>query len=112
MSSFQDIVLSIAVFFLIITLLIIGIALYRNRSTLSFPPVVADCPDYWIAQNDGKNNICSNGPHGMCRAAMAVACNPSHTTSFRSPRWPPHCTLQSSTSLACRVLSSDKAVFT
>ena len=60
MSSFQDTVLSVALFCLIITLLIIGIALYRNRASLAFPPVVADCPDYWIADGSGNNATCIN----------------------------------------------------
>jgi hypothetical protein len=60
MSSFQDTVLSVALFCLIITLLIIGIALYRNRASLAFPPVVADCPDYWIDSSDGNGASCKN----------------------------------------------------
>ena len=60
MSSFQDIVISLAIFFLIITLIIVGIALYRNRASLAFPPVVADCPDYWIDSSDGNGASCQN----------------------------------------------------
>jgi hypothetical protein len=65
---FQDTVLSVALFFLIITLLIIGIALYRNRASLAFPPVVADCPDYWTIDGSGNNATCLNVKDlGTCR---------------------------------------------
>lgn len=55
MSSFQSSVMSIAIFLLIVCLIIIGIALYRGKYNKEFPPVLANCPDYWIDESV-KNN--------------------------------------------------------
>jgi hypothetical protein len=60
MNSFQNIVISVAIFFLIITLLIIGFALYKNKSNFVFPPIIADCPDYWIDTLDQNGSTCKN----------------------------------------------------
>ena len=60
MSSFQDIVINIAIFFFIITIVIIGVSLYRNKASFSYPPVVADCPDYWIDSSVGNGSNCQN----------------------------------------------------
>jgi hypothetical protein len=46
--TFQKSVLSVAVVLLIICLIMIGIAMRNNKYDSDFPPVVADCPDYWI----------------------------------------------------------------
>jgi len=98
MSTFQDIVLSVAVFFLIITLLIIGIALYRNRSTLSFPPVVADCPDYWIDSSDGDGSSCKNVQNlGKSSCDKTMNFSTSHWSGDRGlcnkSRWAKSCDL-------------------
>ena len=56
MSTFQTTVMSIAVIFLIICLIFVGIALYRNKYTnTEFPPVVPMCPDFWYDESDKKN---------------------------------------------------------
>jgi hypothetical protein len=55
MSSFQSIVMSIAVVLLIICLIFVGISLYHGKYDKQFPPVMANCPDYWIDQSV-KNN--------------------------------------------------------
>jgi hypothetical protein len=59
MASFQKIVLVIAVFLLIITLVIIGVALGQAKSDESWPPLIGDCPDYW-ADLGGDGAKCVN----------------------------------------------------
>ena len=46
--SFQKSVLMVSVVLLIICLIMIGIAMYNNKYDSDYPPIVADCPDYWI----------------------------------------------------------------
>jgi hypothetical protein len=48
--------MSISVILLIICLIFVGIALYRNKYTnKDFPPVIASCPDFWNDESDKKN---------------------------------------------------------
>jgi len=45
--NFQSIVMIVAIIILIITLAMIGVSLSNLNSEVTYPPVVADCPDYW-----------------------------------------------------------------
>ena len=56
MVSFQTIVLIIAVVILIISLAAIGTAIYLNRFTKAYPPVISQCPNTYTA---GKNGLCT-----------------------------------------------------
>jgi hypothetical protein len=46
--SFQYMVLFIAILLLIICLILIGIALAKSQNNQAWPPIVGDCPDYWV----------------------------------------------------------------
>ena len=45
--TFQTTVIVIAEVILAISIIIIGINLYRQRATAAYPPIISDCPDYW-----------------------------------------------------------------
>jgi len=65
--NFQQIVIFIASILLIIALIFIGYALYNNSFNTKFPPVTADCPDFWVAEN----NECTNPKNlGNCTGPM------------------------------------------
>jgi hypothetical protein len=53
---FQKTVSTVAIIILIIALCVIGIALYRQKYNSKYPPVIANCPDYW----DVSGNLCVN----------------------------------------------------
>jgi hypothetical protein len=53
---FQQTVTTVAIVILIIALCFIGISLYRAKYNTKYPPVIANCPDYW----DVKGNLCIN----------------------------------------------------
>tara|TARA_B100001093_G_C26782075_1_gene995071 strand:- start:896 stop:1240 length:345 start_codon:yes stop_codon:yes gene_type:complete len=55
--NFQKVVVIIAIVVLIILLSWIGYAMYKNQHSGTFPPVVAQCPDYWDVSG---NNLCIN----------------------------------------------------
>ena len=55
MESFHKIIITIAIAILLIFLFFIAISLYRSRQGKEFPPVIANCPDYWIDESP-KNN--------------------------------------------------------
>ena len=62
--NFQKIVLVVAIIILILMLTFIGYALYSHRFNLKFPPVTAECPDYWVA----KKKECTNPKNlGKCK---------------------------------------------
>ena len=59
LGGFQKMVLYSALVILMIALVLIGIAL-RYSSAKSWPPIVPECPDYWIIDGSGNNTSCIN----------------------------------------------------
>jgi hypothetical protein len=55
--AFKTIVVIIATIFLIAALTFIGYSLYKHQYKSKFPPLIGQCPDYWVA-ND--KNECEN----------------------------------------------------
>ena len=45
--NFQRIVIFIAIIMLIVALVFIGYALYKQSSDVTWPPKIPKCPDYW-----------------------------------------------------------------
>tara|TARA_B100000963_G_C22323355_1_gene535337 strand:+ start:287 stop:676 length:390 start_codon:yes stop_codon:yes gene_type:complete len=75
--NFQLIVILIATILLIVALVFIGYALYNHRFSKQFPPVIAECPDFWVAEKDK----CTNPKNlGNCKGAM----------NFNNPRFKGH----------------------
>ena len=62
---FQKIVLSIAIGILIIMLVIIGMTLSKASYEETWPPIVGDCPDYWVDMS-GNGEACFNS-HSLGR---------------------------------------------
>jgi hypothetical protein len=68
MESFQKIVLFAAIFILIVALIFIGMTLASAKDP-SWPPIVPECPDYWVADGSGNMNKCINVKDlGICPA--------------------------------------------
>jgi hypothetical protein len=59
METFQKIVLYTAIIMLIIMLVFIGIY-FGNAQQEQWPPLVPECPDYWISDGSGNNQQCIN----------------------------------------------------
>ncbi len=57
--SFQKIILTIAIVLLIITLIFIWYSLSQSKENQTWPPLVGDCPDYWIDLS-GNGAMCLN----------------------------------------------------
>jgi hypothetical protein len=63
---FQKTVLIIATIILIIMLVFIGISLSKSKYAESWPPIVGDCPDYWVDLS-GNGEACFNSKSlGIC----------------------------------------------
>ena len=52
--NFQRIVILIAIIMLIVSMVFIGHALYKQSTDVSWPPKIPKCPDYWIIDDSGK----------------------------------------------------------
>ena len=63
--NFQKIVLTIAIIILIIILVIIGLTLSKANAEEEWPPIVGDCPDYWVDMS-GNGEQCFNS-HSLGR---------------------------------------------
>lgn len=69
MEGFQKIVLYSAIIILIITLVIIGVTLSYAKDNKVWPPIVPECPDYWVVDGSGNNTTCINVKDlGTCQA--------------------------------------------
>ena len=69
MEGFQKMVLISAIVILIIALVIIGISLNSAVSNEDWPPIVPECPDYWVIDGSGNNTRCINVKDlGVCPA--------------------------------------------
>jgi hypothetical protein len=72
MQAFQKMVLGIAVVALIVLLALIGMSLSSTNKT-NWPPVVGDCPDYWVDMS-GNGSACYNAHQlGTCGLAKTDA---------------------------------------
>ena len=60
MEYFQRAVLTVSAILLIICLVIIGVSLYTAKYSDAFPPVLANCPDYWLDKSSGNASECFN----------------------------------------------------
>jgi len=65
MDNFQKIVLVIAIIILIALLLFICISL-KNTQTQNWPPVIGDCPDYWVDTSGNGGNCVNVQNLGTC----------------------------------------------
>ncbi len=82
MDSFQKGILILAIIILLIALIFIGMTLNSTQNNILWPPITADCPDYWtiagsvdasgndVSGNDvSGNSICINKKDlGTCPA--------------------------------------------
>ena len=64
--TFQKIVLIIAVILLILTLVIIGYSLSKAKSNAPWPPLIGDCPDYWVDLSGNGGQCVNTQSLGTC----------------------------------------------
>ena len=81
--NFQKLILTIATVLLIIILVIIGVSLSKARTEESWPPIVGECPDYWIDMS-GNGEACFNS-HSLGRCNIPNEGNPNTMNFNRSP---------------------------
>jgi len=74
MASFQKIVLTIAIIILVIILVIIGYLLVKNPSVNTWPPIIGQCPDYWVDFSGNGANCVNVQSLGNCSATGNINC--------------------------------------
>ncbi len=57
--SFQKVVLTVSIIVLLVILVVIGMALSNAKYGETWPPIVGDCPDYWVDMS-GNGEACMN----------------------------------------------------
>lgn len=73
--NFQKIVLTIATVLLIVILVVIGVSLSKATTGENWPPVVGECPDYWVDMS-GNGEACFNS-HSLGRCNIPSDGNPN-----------------------------------
>ena len=74
--GFNKIVVTVAVILLIISLIVVAASAFTKRHKKKFPPVSAECPDYWADMSKGDASDCRdiNGVGGAhCPKTMNFA---------------------------------------
>ena len=62
--GFNTIVVIVALIILVALLIFIGYAINQSKVAVNYPPVMANCPDYWTSTSA---NVCENTQHlGTC----------------------------------------------
>ena len=59
MNTFQNTVLIIALVIFIVVVILIGLVLVNGRKSEVWPPLIGDCPDYWVDM-EGNGAKCVN----------------------------------------------------
>ena len=82
--NFQKLVLTIAIILLIIILVIIGLSLSKASAEETWPPIVGECPDYWVDMS-GNGEACFNSHLlGKCNIPSK---NNKNTMNFTQPQF-------------------------
>jgi hypothetical protein len=79
--SFQRNVLTIAIIIFIILMIVIGILMKSAKKSVSFPPQIGACPDYWKSEIRDDISKCFNSQN---LGNLASGCNPSNGIDFKS----------------------------
>jgi hypothetical protein len=60
MAAFRTIVMITAAVILVLSLCFIGLALHKQKYSSVYPPVIANCPDYWLDGSGNNGSGCTN----------------------------------------------------
>jgi len=78
--NFQKIILIIATVILILLLIIIGISLRNSSESMAWPPIIGDCPDYWVDLS-GNGGACLNS-HSLGKCNLPGNDKEKNTMNF------------------------------
>jgi hypothetical protein len=81
--NFQKIVLTLAIILLIVILVVIGVSLSKASVDENWPPIIGECPDYWVDMS-GNGEACFNS-HSLGRCNMPSDQNKNTMNFNQSP---------------------------
>ena len=64
--EFQKLVLILAIILLLVILVVIGVMLSKSNAGENWPPVVGECPDYWIDMSGNGEGCFNSNSLGRC----------------------------------------------
>jgi hypothetical protein len=70
--NFQSTVLLIAVLLLIVCLILIGIALAKSNNIQQWPPLIGNCPDYWVDMSKNGAQCVNIKNLGTCNSGVST----------------------------------------
>jgi len=70
--NFQKVVLIIAAIILVVFLVIFLTVLLRDKKTEQWPPMVGDCPDYWVDTKGSGGNCVNTYNLGTCSSQSTM----------------------------------------
>ena len=70
--NFQKIVLIMAIVLLIIILVAIGVTLSKSRREDNWPPIVGECPDYWVDMSGNGEECLNSNSLGRCNISNGL----------------------------------------
>ena len=68
--NFQTTVLIIAVVLLLLCMILISIALIKSKGTEQWPPIIGDCPDYWVDLSGNGAQCVNMKDLGTCNGSV------------------------------------------
>jgi len=68
--NFQYIVLTIAVVLLLLCMILISIALIKSKKAEQWPPLIGDCPDYWVDLSGNGAQCVNMKDLGTCNGSV------------------------------------------
>jgi len=81
--NFQKIVLTIATVLLIIILVVVGILLSKANDKDDWPPIIGECPDFWVDMS-GNGEACFNS-HSLGTCNIPSTGNPNTKNFNQAP---------------------------
>ena len=84
MATFQSTILITAIIVLIIVLIIIGMTLYKGKQNQIWPPIVGECPDYWVDTSGNGGNCVNTKDLGTCKSTKK---GQHYTMNFTTPEY-------------------------
>ena len=64
--GFQKTILMVAVIILIIMLVVIGVSLSKSMDEQVWPPIIGECPDYWVDMSGNGEECFNSHSLGKC----------------------------------------------
>ena len=97
MYTFQRTILIVAIVILLIAFTVIGLILAYSTNKSKWPPVIADCPDYWLAADPTNNLVTQHIPNPNPKGSYCV--NVKNLGTCPAANGQPHLTMNFNSSV-------------